>query len=469
MKMASKFLIILLAMGFVLAFAGCQQPGPAVIEDTRVTFLSVAANGNATATTTQLTLVFSQAVTGLSSANFTVSGMPGVTIVSMSGSGTTRTIAISGVTASGTLIVSVSSPAGYVISGGPLSVTIYHFDENNNDDGNDEFTQFFAPDFRNNSAGAMTIHNLTNQDMLLFTGVSLNIQNIVGAVRAHDMTTVNFSDRQNYEVGGWVMLQAVRVSEFASFGALSRIDRSLMATYGAGRSPEFRIEFITTEGEFQFIVNNMSHQFALELRLNSPEGPTLALLSSHEVNRVIQTQSGNMLVLFPVWIAFNTQTMDIMTFYSNDAVQSVMPASQGVGVPQLFFNFDENNNDNDNNIGGNEFATFEVLNNTPFIAQFRNDTTLMMSVDGNSAINPGDTNVFELNAGTEGGTFNLNVSINFGAFVVPVRFIDAEGNDNPMIRNGNAYRVTINLRAGYSAQLASSYYAVLELMESENG
>jgi len=140
MKTAKKITMIFLAMGLALALTGCP-PGPAVIENTNVTFNSVTANGSPANTTTHMTLAFSQAVAGLSLANISVSGVPGVTLGGMSGSGAVRTISISGFTGGGSLSVSVSSPAGYVISGGPLSVNIFHFtsppandnDNNNND------------------------------------------------------------------------------------------------------------------------------------------------------------------------------------------------------------------------------------------------------------------------------------------------------------------------------------------------
>ena len=91
-----------------------------------VTFSSVTADGSATVTTTTLTLTFSEAITGLSASDISLSGVTGVTKGTLSGSGPTYTLGISGFTAGGSLSVAVSK-SGYNISGSPKPVTIYYY------------------------------------------------------------------------------------------------------------------------------------------------------------------------------------------------------------------------------------------------------------------------------------------------------------------------------------------------------
>jgi len=98
--------------------------------NTAVTFSSVSANGNASQTTTQLTLTFSAAVTGLSASDITLSGISGVTKGTLTGSGSAYTLSISGFTAGGTLSVAVAK-TGYNISGSPKQTTIYYSSTNN--------------------------------------------------------------------------------------------------------------------------------------------------------------------------------------------------------------------------------------------------------------------------------------------------------------------------------------------------
>jgi fibronectin type 3 domain-containing protein len=93
--------------------------------DVAVTFNSVIANGSSTQTTTQLTLTFSQAITGLSASDITLSGMSGASKGTLNGSGSTYTLGISGFTGSGTLSVAVAK-SGYAISGSPKTVSIYY-------------------------------------------------------------------------------------------------------------------------------------------------------------------------------------------------------------------------------------------------------------------------------------------------------------------------------------------------------
>ncbi|MCL2066220.1 MAG: InlB B-repeat-containing protein [Treponema sp.] len=93
--------------------------------DFQVAFTGLSANGGSTQTTSQLTLTFDKPVTGLVASDITLSGMS-VTKGSLSGTGPTYTLSISGVSSGGTLNVSVAKP-GFTISGSPRTVTVYHY------------------------------------------------------------------------------------------------------------------------------------------------------------------------------------------------------------------------------------------------------------------------------------------------------------------------------------------------------
>ena len=117
--------LLLLAVIFALTFITCDDGGNGGT-DTPVTFSSVAANGSPSQTTTQLTLTFSAAITGLSAADITLSGVSGVSKGTLSGSGPTYTLPISGFTSGGTLSL-VAAKTGYAVSGSPKQVTIYYY------------------------------------------------------------------------------------------------------------------------------------------------------------------------------------------------------------------------------------------------------------------------------------------------------------------------------------------------------
>jgi hypothetical protein len=108
-----------------MATTGCEdESSPSKPSDTPVTLNSVTANGSDTETTTQLTLTFSAAITGLSASNITLTaGDTGATKGELTGTGPTYTLAISGVTDAGTLTVAVAK-SGYAISGSPKTAAI---------------------------------------------------------------------------------------------------------------------------------------------------------------------------------------------------------------------------------------------------------------------------------------------------------------------------------------------------------
>jgi hypothetical protein len=113
--------------GYVISPASKEVTVYYVAPATPVTLSSVSANGTANTTaTTALTLTFNKAVAGLTANNITLNpGTTGAQKGTLSGSGTSWTLGVSGITADGQVTVSVSSqPTGYNITGSP-STTVY--------------------------------------------------------------------------------------------------------------------------------------------------------------------------------------------------------------------------------------------------------------------------------------------------------------------------------------------------------
>ena len=92
-----------------------------------ITFFSAAQIGGVSnsVTTTDLLLTFSADPVTLSAGDITLTG---ATSGALTGSGTTRNLAISGVTVANgaTLSVAIANPSGYVISGSPQTVVVYN-------------------------------------------------------------------------------------------------------------------------------------------------------------------------------------------------------------------------------------------------------------------------------------------------------------------------------------------------------
>ncbi|GHT73587.1 hypothetical protein FACS1894124_2190 [Spirochaetia bacterium] len=91
-------------------------------------FTGVTADGSATATTTKLTLTFSQAITGLATDDITLTaGTTGAAKGALAPTGTAGVyeLAVSGITETGNVTVAVVKP-GYTISGSPQTAQVYY-------------------------------------------------------------------------------------------------------------------------------------------------------------------------------------------------------------------------------------------------------------------------------------------------------------------------------------------------------
>jgi len=100
--------------GIIILDSGDTEPVPATLKPGVYAILNnVTANGSSTQTTTQLTLTFNKAITGLTAADITLSGISGVNKGTLSGTNP-YTLPISNISSSGTLNVTVAK-SGYDI------------------------------------------------------------------------------------------------------------------------------------------------------------------------------------------------------------------------------------------------------------------------------------------------------------------------------------------------------------------
>jgi formylglycine-generating enzyme required for sulfatase activity len=122
----------------VLFLTGCSNPSdpkpsdpkPKVPEsgDISVTFTNLTADGSTTDTTTKLTLTFDKDITGLSAADIVLdAGSTGAVKGTLYRTGIgIYDLVIGGITTGGSVTVAVSK-SGYDITGGPKTVTVYHY------------------------------------------------------------------------------------------------------------------------------------------------------------------------------------------------------------------------------------------------------------------------------------------------------------------------------------------------------
>jgi hypothetical protein len=322
------------------------------------------------------------------------------------------------------------------------------------------YAKYYSGTFRNNNKGTVEVVNNTHNDMLLFIGETISLNYIVGGVKAGTRNTINFSDRSDYQVGGYVLLRAVKQTEFNTAKDQSRVDHTAMVTYGEGRRYTTNI-LSTTDGAYRYMVHNRSRDYGLELRRNSPEGDKVAYLTKGEVRRIINTPDRDPATLYPVWVAFNNVTKTIVSFAPKGVLDyHDVQGSQPPAEPPNFYFPDDGTNVNivfpDVVL---PFATITVRNNQSRLLTFNSGTTPIRGESQQIGITSGMRDSYEIRSTGEG--LNLNISIQTGAIVIPVRFQTEPGASTVTVQNGYAYTVAFNLKPGADASQAASYEAWL--------
>ena len=304
-----------------------------------------------------------------------------------------------------------------------------------NGDDDDEYSRYFEGSYRNNRNGSTEVVNNASSDMLLFEGKALAVPSIVGGVRAGSRANINFSNKTNYQVGGWVLLQAVRVEEFRTYGALARVDHGVMAVFGANRQYTTTIES-TTDGNFEFEANNFDERFALELRENSPVGRTIAFLPRSERNRVIRVPSSATMTIFPTWVAIDTRTMTPLTLSPAGPFQTrtIAPIAPPGQRPHANFPVNEAPVFNPRIM----VAGINVINNTSWGIRVGIANQPFRAASGRDLINPGQRDSFEIEAAPVG--LNMTITVPDGHNVsIPVRKEGETG--SPVLQNGSVYTI----------------------------
>ncbi|GHV81720.1 hypothetical protein AGMMS49991_02780 [Spirochaetia bacterium] len=318
----------------------------------------------------------------------------------------------------------------------------------------------YADDYKSDPNGTVEIVNNTSFDMLLFAGEEIGVATKIGGVRSGTRRNLDVSSRSDFQVGGYMLLRAVKQSEYDTYKGQSRVDYTAMVTYGEGK--KFTTSIVsTTDGDYQYTVYNRSRDYGLELRKNSPEGEKVAYLTKGEVRRVLRSPNSAELTLYPVWVAFNNQTKSIVTFTPADTLSAldIQPKRATEDAAPYYFP-----------LGGTAvnitfpnvnlpFATIFVRNNANLNANFRISNEIKTPESHYTGITSGARESYEIRSTGEG--LNLNLAMSQGNIVVPVRFESAPTASTVTIENGFVYTVSLELKAGGDPAQTSDYTAYL--------
>ena len=332
------------------------------------------------------------------------------------------------------------------------------------EESDDIYAQYYDGDFRGNRNGTVEVVNNTAHDMLLFSGATISTNYIIGGVKAFSTNTVNFSTETDYTVGGYKVIHAVKQNEFDANGQNSKVDHSAMVTYRDGA--RYRTNIVsTTDGAYEFWINNMNPQYSLELRKNNPEGEKVAYLTKNERLRQIKSPSNATMILFPVWIAFNTVTKTIVSFAPADVgdtwegQRTVGPRAPNDPQGRPEYSFPEGDLEVIFPDVHFPFATIWVRNNViGRVIDFRNGSAVITAQSDYPSIPSGFRDSYEIRAVGEG----LNLNIGLENWRIPVRFENSEPNVNTVtLQNGHEYYVAVNLKTGADPSQAASYEAFI--------
>jgi len=118
--------LLLVILAVLLVFGMVMSCGPVEEEEpVDVVFTGAGANGNNDASTTALTLTFDTEITGLTASHITLSSSTGATKGALSGSGQAYNLAVSGITSSGTVTITVANVGKFNITGTQTVQVVY--------------------------------------------------------------------------------------------------------------------------------------------------------------------------------------------------------------------------------------------------------------------------------------------------------------------------------------------------------
>ncbi|MDR2482548.1 MAG: hypothetical protein LBD08_02840 [Treponema sp.] len=247
----------------------------------------------------------------------------------------------------------------------------------------------------NDSGGYLTVNNDTNDDLILFAG-SINNRNILGGVRKQDSRRVDFFDKLPDPSGNF-LLRAVKESVYRSKGSNLESDDIVYAGLVSFDKNEPRAIALIIQkfiGGDALIVMQNDTNMALQIRINSPDGPAVTTLAPLERNKVVyMTFNPDGYMFYPVYQYYDKTTMGIRSITAQSLFDGVpmMPEIPRPGRDKPTISFDSKPASL-----FSPFATLIVTNETNRGVFLRRGSSRMTNQNGTTMINPG-SETYELN------------------------------------------------------------------------
>jgi hypothetical protein len=424
MEKTQKWSVSLLVVVLVLWLSGCGGGGgdPSNPSDIAVTFNSVTANGSATQTTPQLTLNFSQAIPGLSADDITVGGVSSVVKGTLSGSGPSYTLPISGFSSGGTLSVAVAK-SGYAISGSSKTVNVFFYSSGNPGD-----IEVWFNDLSANGSATQTT-----------TQLSFEFNDVIQGLTADDITLSGVSGVVKGILSGSGPTYILPISGFSTGGTLSvAVAKSGYAISGSTKTVTVYYSSGNGSGDTAVTFSNVtahgsSSQTTTQLTLTFSQA--IAGLSADDItlNGVSGVSKGTLSGSGP------TYTLPISGFISGGTL-SVVVAKFGYAVsgsPQTVTIYYNSSGD------GSETNPFLLIENEWADGEF---------------LSRNDVQWFKLTATAATQYIHVSFGTLSGFWGVDVKVYDSNGNDVSNEVGSSGYFSTTDLYDTWSLSLDDDYF-----------
>lgn len=135
-------------------------------------------------------------------------------------------------------------------------------------------------DYKSDANVTLTIRNNTTKDMVLFEGEPPKKDTILGGVRAQSLRAFDVSGKNDFAVGGWMIVKGMATSEYTANKEnliKAKVEYLTMATYYEGEYYEATINAAYT-GDYCIKVSN-NGKIGIELHKDTFSGEKIAYLS----------------------------------------------------------------------------------------------------------------------------------------------------------------------------------------------
>lgn len=316
-------------------------------------------------------------------------------------------------------------------------------------------------EYTSDANGTLTIRNNTTKDMVLFEGETPKKDTILGGVRAQSSRAFDVSGKDDFSVGGWMIIKGMAASEYSAHKdelTKAKIEYSAMATYHEGEKYEAVINPSYT-GEYCFKVNNNS-DIGIELHKDSFDGEKIAYIAPNKRNYYIYCENQNGVDLFPVYVYYSKRTKTVTTLKSS-LFDTVLAAPSSVNATSVnSYTIPENTKQTLEMISKNvkiPYAYITAANNVPNQgARFFKGSSELKTQGGQDTVS-GIPLTFEIASSEDGQEIGFYFSLYGGEIKV---FVKDSNGDVPLIKNGYDYTVTLSL-IGADKTSADSYKAII--------